>query len=143
MTCYGDPMTRRWIRGLAGLPLVALTVACDDNSRPITTPDPVAVTETFSATLTPNDAESHPFSSSRGTVTATLTAVAPDNTMIVGFSLGTWNGISCAVSIANDKALQGTSIIGTVNGTGNLCVRLYDVGAINEALSYEVRVVHF
>jgi hypothetical protein len=135
-------MIRGSIRGL-GLALVLFAVGCGDDSTTPTTPDPVAVTETFAGTLTPNDAESHPFSSQRGTVTATLTNLSPDNTLTIGFSLGTWNGLNCAVVLSNDKAIQGTSIVGSVNGTGNLCVRMYDVGTISQPVTYEVSVVHF
>lgn len=147
MTCYGDRMIRRSPRGLRGLALLsflaATTATCGNDATTPTAPDPVAVTVSFSGTLTPNDAETHPFDSQRGTVTATLLSVAPDSTAVVGFSLGTWNGLSCAVVLANDKATQGVSIVGTVNSTGNLCVRIYDVGTIAEPLTYEVRVVHF
>jgi hypothetical protein len=142
VTCYGDRMIRRSFRGLA-LALVILAAGCGGDDETPTTPDPVSVTETFAGTLSPNDAESHPFSSQRGTVTATLTNVSPDNTLTVGFSLGTWNGLSCAVVLANDKAVQGTSLIGSVNGTGNLCVRMYDVGTVTQPVTYEVNVVHF
>jgi hypothetical protein len=117
--------------------------ACSEDVTTPTQPEPVSVTETFSGTLTPNKAESWPFSSSRGTVAATLTTVSPDNTQIVGLSLGTWNGLSCAIVLANDKATQGSTITGSVNGTGSLCVRLYDVGTIGDPITYEVRVVHF
>ena len=119
--------------------------ACDDNNTVIVAPDPVAVTEAFAGTLTPNDAESHPFTSQRGAVTATLLTIEPnpDSTATVGLSLGTWNGTSCAVIITNDKATQGTAILGTVNGLGTLCVRLFDIGTITDPLAYEVRVVHF
>ena len=119
--------------------------ACGDNATTPITPDPVSVTETFAGTLTPNDAENFPFSSQRGTVTATLLSIVPDpdSTATLGFSLGTWNGLSCAVVLANDKAVSGTSIIGTVNGTGSLCVRMFDIGTITEPLAFEVRVVHF
>jgi hypothetical protein len=118
--------------------------ACGEDTIP-TQPDPVSVTEAFAGTLTPNDAESHTFDSQRGTVTATLLNIDPnpDSTATIGFSLGTWNGVSCAAVLSNDKALAGTTIIGTVNGTGTLCVRMFDIGTISGPLGYEVRVIHF
>jgi hypothetical protein len=136
-------MIRGSLRGLAALAIVLLSGACGDNSDVAPTPDPVSVTEAFAGTLQPQDAESHPFSSARGTVTATLVTLAPDTAGTVGFSLGTWSGTQCAVVLANDKATQGTVILGTVNGTGSLCVRMYDIGTIAEPVTYEVRVVHF
>jgi hypothetical protein len=127
------------------LAAVVAASACGDDTTTPTEPDPVSITETFAGTLTPNDAESHPFSSQRGTVTATLLSITPDpdSTATIGFSLGTWNGLLCAVVLSNDKAISGTSIIGTVNGTGNLCVRMFDIGTIAQPLAYEVRVIHF
>lgn len=117
--------------------------ACEDDVLPPTAPDRVAVTETFAGTLLPNDAETFPFASQSGIVTATLLNIAPDSTVIMGLSLGTWNGLTCAIVLANDKATQGVAITGTVNSIGNLCVRVYDVGSLVEPLTYEVRVVHY
>ena len=134
---------RRWRAGLAVCVLAALVSACEGEIANLIEPDPVAVTETFSGTLTPNKAESWPFSSSRGTVTATLLTVSPDSTIPIGLSLGIWNGLSCAVMITADKASQGTTVTGSVNGTGSLCVRLFDIGTITDPISYEVRVVHY
>jgi hypothetical protein len=131
------------LRWLALLLVAASAVACDDDPIAPTPPERVSVTETFAGTLAPNDAETFPFSSQSGLVTATLLNLAPDNTVILGLSLGTWNGLTCAVVLANDKATEGVGITGTVNSTGNLCVRVYDVGALVGPLSYEVRVVHF
>jgi hypothetical protein len=133
-------------RELRRLALVCLTLgvaACGSDTAPTETPDPVAVTETFSGSLGPNDAESYPFTSGRGTVSASIATLAPDSTGTIGFSLGTWNGLSCAVVLANDKATQGSSILGSVNGTGSLCVRVYDVGTITETVTYDVRVIHY
>ena len=77
-----------------------------------------------------------------GTVTSTLTVVTPDTT-VLGMALGTWNGISCQLIIAADKAAVNTSVIGNVSSVGNLCVRLYDAGGtLTEPTSYEVQVVH-
>jgi hypothetical protein len=117
--------------------------ACGEDPVTPTQPAPVAVTETFGGTLTPNKAESWPFSSSRGTVTATLLSVAPDNTIQLGLSLGIWNGLACSVMLTIDKASQGSTVTGSVNGTGSLCVRLFDIGTITDPITYEVRVVHY
>ena len=74
-------------------------------------------------------------------MTSTLTVVTPDTT-VLGMALGTWNGISCQVILAADKAALNTTVTGTVSSVGNLCVRLYDVGSLTESTSYEVQVVH-
>jgi hypothetical protein len=131
------------LRWLAILLFAAAAAACEDDITTPIAPDRVAVTETFAGTLAPNDAETFPFASQSGIVTATLLNLAPDKSVILGLSLGTWNGLTCAIVLANDKAMEGVAITGTVNALGNLCVRVYDVGALVEPLTYEVRVVHF
>ena len=126
--------------------LVSLTVACGND--PVATPTgpttaPVGATETFAGTMNRNGADTHPFTTRPGTVTATLTTLSPNSTAIVGLSLGTWNGVACQTVIANDRATQGIAVVGTASGAGNLCVRLYDAGgSLTEPASYEVLVVH-
>jgi ABC-type nitrate/sulfonate/bicarbonate transport system permease component len=130
-----------------GLILVLLLAAgCGDDtttSTTPTTPTPVTVVETFSGTLNRNGGVTHTFATgASGTVTATLTAVSPDSALVLGLSLGTWNGVACQVVLASDKAVQGAVVTGVVSSTGNLCVRLYDVGNIVGTTTYEVQVVH-
>ncbi len=131
----------------AALAAVALSAwACDDNNTPTlpTQPDnPPTVTETFTGTVNPNGAVTHSFSTERaGTLTATLVTVSPDSSTKIGLSLGTWNGISCKIEIANDNAQQGVTITGTASALGAFCARIYDVGALTGNINYEVRVVH-
>jgi hypothetical protein len=126
--------------------LASLTVAaCGGDDEP-TTPTgptgPATVTAVFTGTLNRQGANTHPFTTDGGTVTATLTTVAPDSATVLGLSLGTWNGVSCQTVIANDRAVQGVTVIGGATGSGNLCVRLYDIGNISQETSYEVTVVH-
>lgn len=129
-----------------GLILVLLLAAgCngDTTTTTTTTPTPVQVSETFGGTLNRNGAATHTFATqSSGTVTATLTALLPDSALVIGLSLGTWNGTACQIVIANDAATQGTTVTGTASSSGNLCVRLYDVGNVVNTSTYEVRVVH-
>jgi hypothetical protein len=126
--------------------LLATSACGDDNENltPTTPTNPTTVTETFSGTLTVNGAVTHPFATQlSGAVTATLTSVAPDNTKTMGLSLGTWNGAVCQIVLANDQARQGTVVTGNVTSTlGSLCVRIYDVGQLTEAATYEIQVVH-
>jgi hypothetical protein len=138
MTCS---IRRAWPLALA---LSLAASACgDDPVQPPTIPTPPTVTETFSGTLTINDAETHIFNSmAAGSVTVTLQTIAPDPAMVMGLSLGTWNGTACATVLANDRASLGLSIVGTVTSIGQLCTRVYDVGAFVEPTSYEIVVVH-
>jgi hypothetical protein len=123
--------------------------ACGDNNTGLTTsttPTSTATTtETFGAdqTLTVNGAVTHQFSTTgRGTVTATLTAVSPNSATVIGLSLGTWNGSSCQIVLANDQTAQGDGLIGQVSGVGNLCLRVYDPGKLTAPVTYSVDVSH-
>jgi len=136
----------RLIRPLAFAVVVTLVACGDDDLQNPTSPTPApTVTETFSGTVNQNGAATHNFSSqASGTVTATLTTLAPDSSLVVGLALGTWNGSVCQQILPNDRATQGTVITGGVSSFGSLCVRIYDVGNIpaGQPASYEITVVH-
>ena len=118
--------------------------ACQNDVTSVpTTPAAPTTTDTFSGTVTVNGAVTHVFSSTqRGTVAATLTTMDPDASQTVGVSLGTWNGTSCQIILANDQAVVGVGVAGTVSGVGNLCVRVYDVGKLARSENYSVQVSH-
>jgi hypothetical protein len=127
------------------LAVAAVSVGCDDDPPGVTpTPTPPQrVTETFGGTIERNDAEMHLFiSGGLGEVVATLTSIAPDNTVTMGLSLGIWNGNQCAIVVAKDSTPQGGGVLGQSNAPGQLCLRVYDVGSLVEPASYEVTVVH-
>ena len=131
--------------GLALLVVATLGLAaCDntvnDNQTPTTPTE--TLTETFSGTINVNGAATHPFVVvGGGTVTVTLTTVAPEDAT-AGLSLGTWNGASCQIVLANDTALLGNTITGTVSSVGTLCARIYDTGKLVGATDYTLTVVH-
>jgi hypothetical protein len=125
--------------------LIATALASACASEPVpTAPTPtVPITEFFQGTLTINGGVTHTFNSTAGgTVQATLTALGPDSTAIVGLSLGTWNGNACQIILAKDEATQSSTITGTASSAGGLCVRIYDVGKLTGAATYEVQVTH-
>ena len=124
----------------------ALTAAAcgDDDPLPSDPTPPASITETFSDTLTPNGGRTHTFVAERaGDVVATLSTLAPETETTVGLGIGTWNGVTCNVVIANDSAAVNASVIGSATGTGSLCVRLYDVGKLTTSVDYTVTVQHF
>ena len=127
------------------LSITAAGVGCsgDINNLP-TTPDPVFVTETFSGTLNINGAATHNvFTSATGTVTATLTSLGDNAPARVGFSMGTLAGATCSVVLHNDTAVVTSALSGTVSTlAGSLCIRIYDVGALTESVSYTFTVSH-
>ena len=129
------------------LALALCQTACSDEinvANPIE-PTPNPVTETFTGTLTPNGAKTEPFTVTRsGSVTASIASLAPDAAVTVGLSLGIWNGTvsTCQTIISNDSATVGTTILGTAERDGRLCVRVYDAaGTLPRATDYEVTVV--
>jgi hypothetical protein len=127
-----------------------LVLGCSNDTPTSPTPTtPTTVTDTFSGTIAKNGAATHNFTvSTTGSVTATLTALGPDakdpdgNPLVVGFGLGTWNGTSCKVVIAQDRAIQTTVLYGNVNASGSLCVRVFDVGNLADQVDYTTTVVH-
>lgn len=123
--------------------VLAMTSCGDDPVNTPTLPTPEPVTEVFTGTLTVNGGVTHSFNAATaGNLTATLTNIGPDENPTVGLSLGTWNGASCAIVIATDAAVRTSTVFGTVNQAGQLCVRIYDVGQIANPNDYEITVVH-
>ena len=141
-----DRVLKTWIIGVAVLVLAVSVAGCDDETTPTTPTAPTApVTDTFTGVVPPNGASTHSFAvAAAGTVTATLKAVGADNTLVVSFALGNWNGTACSAVLANDAATGGAVLTGTMSGIGNLCTRISDVGNIAQGTtaSYTIEVVH-
>jgi hypothetical protein len=145
-------MRRLSWRALLLIAVTAAASACDNNnntSTPTSPTIPTVLTETFSGTLLKNAAYTHPFSvTDAGDVSVFLIQsvdpARPDNNTIpIGVSLGTWNGVSCSVVIASDNISPGASLTGRATAAGNLCVRVYDVGFVPGAANYELLIDHF
>lgn len=136
------------MRILMLLLLVLTTAACDTQDPfeiPTNPTPPNPTTVNFSGAINRNGAQTHTFSSgASGTLTATLVTLGPDASLIVGLSLGTWNGNACQIVLAKDNATQGSILTGGVSALGNLCVRIYDVGNVPAAqqVTYEIQVIH-
>jgi hypothetical protein len=127
------------------LALVMLAAGCDDEPELPTTPsNPTpTVTESFTGTLNRNGAQSFSFSvSANGQVTATLAELS-SSSVPISIALGNWNGTTCQVVLANDNAIQGTFVTGSMSAAGNLCLRLSDAsGNLESAVTFKVDVVH-
>jgi hypothetical protein len=146
-------MRRLFWRALLLVAVAAVASSCDDNNSLSTptgpTTPPTVVTETFKGTLFKNAAYTHPFTvTDSGDVSVFLLESVdpahPDNNAIpIGVSLGTWNGVSCAVVIASDNISPGASLTGRATAAGNLCVRVYDVGFVPGAANYELLIDHY
>lgn len=130
---------------VVALPLLLAVSACESALDSIpTTPDPVAVTETFSGSVNINGAATHTFfTTATGEVTATLTSLGDNPPAQIGISLGTYAGSTCSLVLTNDKAVVTSVVSGIVTTLGgSLCVRIYDVGSLTASVPYEIRVDH-
>lgn len=136
-------LLRQFAIGILAATLPVVAAACNNENTPTTPTPPPTVTDPFSGTINRNGAATHTFTvATAGDVKATLKSLAPDSTIVVGLSLGTWNGAACQIVIANDKAAQGNTVTGTASSLGTFCVRVYDVGNIVDTTSYEIEVEH-
>lgn len=139
-------MRRLTVRGVLLCAVIALAGACGSTTPTRPTPPPTLVTDTFTGTLTQNGGVTHQFTiANTGTITATLTAVGPDSSKTVGFSLGTLIGSVCQAVLANDAAVQNNALQGNGAPGGTFCVRVYDVGSVTAAtgpFTYAVTVTH-
>jgi len=125
------------------LALGAAACSSNDHLTPVTPTTPTTTVDTFSGTLNPSGGRTHTFATvSSGAVNAVLTSISPDSSLVVGLSLGTWNGNACQTVLAKDDAVQGSSVVANANAAGNLCARIYDVGNLKEAISYTIEVRH-
>jgi hypothetical protein len=126
------------------LSIAILVMGACSNTPVVTVPTPASpVTDTYSGTLSKNGAFTHAFSiSSLGSITAAIVSLAPNASQIVGFQLGVWNGTSCTASSSTDVATTGSSITLTASSAGIVCVRLYDVGFVDDPVLYQLQVVH-
>jgi hypothetical protein len=130
---------------VAILLVVALTAAaCEDTTpdpAPTPTPPPTT-TDTFTGTLSVNGAFTFDFQVvAAGSMTATLTSLS-DTTKAISLALGTFNGVTCQIVLANDKATQGAIVTGTASAASRFCARVSDVGMLTESVTFEITVVH-
>ena len=139
-------MLRRIACGILLSASVALAGCGDTNTGPA--PTPTEITETFTGTVNPAAGSTHSFVTLLGgPIKATLTAVGPDATKNVGFSLGTFNSTLnvCTAVLDNPAALQAFEFNAMASTTGEYCVRVYDNGNVTTdgvPYTYTVTVVH-
>ncbi len=131
---------------IAALSAFALSACSKQTGSAPTTPTSAATsTEAFSGTVPQLGSDPHPFTvTNAGTVTATLTSIAPLATMSIGVGIGNWDGTTCTTITQNDNARAGTAALNGTMNPGNYCVRVYDSGNIPDggSVTYSVQVVH-
>jgi hypothetical protein len=129
-------MLRRIAAGALLCGLTALSAGCAGTTTPTTPTTTTKTTDTFTGNLAPANANTHSFVTIiGGEINATLTAVGPDNTQSMGFSLGTFSALTnvCTVVLDNPAASQGFTFNATAATTGTFCVRVYDNGNVKTA----------
>ena len=138
-------MNRPIGRALGLAALLAITVSgCDSDLPTVPTPTGEQITETFTGTVAKAGQSTHPFSATmQGPVTATLNSLAPDSSIVVGMTLGTWAYEACSIVVSNPTAKVNSVVIGTATAPVNLCFALYDVGSVTEPTTYSVTVTHY
>jgi LysM repeat protein len=122
------------------------SAACDDDSitTPTTPTAPTELVEEFTGTLTVNGAATHPYVVQRvGVTSATINTLEPNAEAVVGIALGTWNGQSCQIIIANDAATTNSAATGQATSIGNFCARISDVGRLTAPTDYKITVRHY
>ncbi|HXW06473.1 MAG TPA: hypothetical protein VD833_14650 [Vicinamibacterales bacterium] len=126
------------------LTLSVAAAACDNGPELTTPTPPPTVTDTFTGNVNLNGAAVHPFSvSTAGTVTATLVSITPAENNVLGFSMGTWDGVTCRVVLANEFAAAASTLTGRTQSAASLCIRIYDQGNLkNDSVDYSVQVDH-
>jgi hypothetical protein len=127
----------------AAIALVPLTAACGSSTP--TTPTPPTTTDTLTGTVSRNSADTKTFTTTTsGVVAATLSSLAPNASVQIGFALGTWDGSACQLVIVNPAATTGSQIAANASTKGTYCVHLYDTGNIADGapVTYQVMVTH-
>jgi hypothetical protein len=146
-------MRRSLLHGSLAVILAAGLAGCDNiDDLPTAPGPPPMVTTTLTGSLALRGAETKTFEVSPTgqtvNITATITSVTrqdeqePEELIVVGMAMGTWNGAVCQVVLVNDNAFAGTTIVGQVSGFGSLCIRVYDVGRLEAPINYAIEVVH-
>src|SRR5579871_2692618 len=144
-------MHRSILRGLLllAVPAAAAAGCSNGTSTPITTtPTAPAVNEPpFTGTLQQNGSAIVNFNTTgAGIVTATVATLDPTPPTPSGIELdmGTWNGITCAVTLATPNVVAGSVATGQAAGAGALCVRVADAnGTLTTPTNFAINVVHF
>jgi hypothetical protein len=141
-------MRKGWSRLLLAAALAA-AAACTSSPAPTTPTTPVApagTTDSFSGTIGQLGSDNHVFTlAANGTITITLTSVAPLATMSLGVAVLGSDGTNCLTQISqNADARTGAVALQGTGTTGNYCVRVYDSGNVQPATSvnYTVQVLH-
>jgi hypothetical protein len=103
----------------------------------------VTTTNSYSGTLALGASATHTFSTAgSGTLSISITALAPTNTVLMALGIGTWDGTSCAIQLSTNQAKLAETYQATINAAGNYCFSIADAGNLVESTTYTVQVIH-
>ena len=76
-----------------------------------------------------------------GEVKVFLSSLIPDTTARVGVGLGTFDGATCTLTTTTQAPAGGTdAVITTTLGTGNFCIRIWDLGNLTKPNDFSISV---
>jgi hypothetical protein len=106
-----------------------------------------ATTERFSGTVTVGGSAINQFTValSGGLLTVTLTAAGPPSNIVMGITVGRWDGTSCTTLQGGTvPASAGTApqIAGNVDA-GRYCLSVFDVGNLSAPVTFNATVTHY
>jgi hypothetical protein len=113
-----------------------------------TTTAAALITETFTGSIGQNGTAIHPFAVKTGgyTLLAGYTALTPASQASLGVGIGSWDGTTCSLNLAqNDAAKSGSTALTATASAANYCMRVYDGGniAAGVTVGYTLQVQHY
>jgi hypothetical protein len=153
-----DHSARRRLLLLPLLAALSLSLgACGGSSSSATSPTTTTtttttstplITETFTGSVGQNGTAIHPFSVKTGgyTLLAGYTALTPSSQTSLGLGIGSWDGTTCSLNLAqNDAAKSGSTALTATASAANYCMRVYDGGniAAGVTVGYTLQVQHY
>jgi hypothetical protein len=104
------------------------------------------VSESFTGTLPVGQARFYSFNiAQNGTVNVTLNSVSGTGvptTVMLGLGIGTPAGTDCSTTATVSTASGTTAQLTGTFGPGLFCVRVYDIGNLFAAASFDVTIAH-
>ena len=117
--------------------------ACGGTTQDATPAPTTTITEPFSGAISKNGSVTFNFNVTvPGTITVTLTSLAPVSTLAVGMILGTWDGSVCTAALSDDNTKVNDQVVGSTATGGAFCVRVYDVGNLTDTEQIAITVAH-
>ena len=103
----------------------------------------VTTTDNYSGTLAIGESATHAFpAAGSGTISISVTALAPNSAVLMGLGVGIWDGATCQIQLSTNQAKLAETYQATISTAGNYCIVLGDAGNLVESTTYTVQVIH-